>query len=375
MAALIGDPAATNGAPRRRWAPAHKNARRRQTVSFPELVHVHALWRDALEAGDERLEDLDPQYRRVRAAFERDNGEIVAEYWCWSVPSAVALTARRPSGPAPLKGPALAFHRASDWATKDAPEIAAQVHRCDDLAARAMQVLTGIRQQICLQLVMSSASHLLSLVDAREDARAAGDAHPQDVERQRRRIKDAIEGERRTLADVTDYYDNAATGQAQVIYFAGMASVLALFATFALCGALWIDIGGTANREFYGCLAAGAAGAVLSVIQRINSGHFDLEYDVGRRYVFFLGGLRPTIGATFGLVFYFAITSKMLSVSIGGAQGSLDHFYALLVIAFLAGFSERWAQDTLTALAPGGAPRKTPGPKRTAPPRETGSGP
>jgi hypothetical protein len=375
MAALTSDPASTNGAPHRWRGPGHKRTPR-LTVSFPELVHVHALWRDALEAGDQRLVKLEPQYRRARAAFERDNGEIVAEYWCWSVPSAVAVTAKRLRGLAGLSGPTLVFHRATDWATKDAPEIAAQVHRCDELAARAMQVLTGTRERICVHLVMSSAAHLLSLVDAREDARTSGSPSEQDAARDRSStMKTALENERRTLADVAEYYHDAATGQAQVIYFAGMAIILLLFGAFALFGALWIHIGGTANREFYGCLAAGAAGAVLSVVQRINSGRFDLEFDVGRRYVFFLGGLRPTIGGVFGLVFYFATTSKMLAVSVGGTQGTLKHFYALLVIAFLAGFSERWAQDTLTSLAPGGAPPKTPPATGTALPPEPGTGP
>src|SRR5256885_121487 len=177
----LADPSSTNGAPEHWWVPGHKRPQGR-TVSFPELVHVHALWRDALEARDGHLEDLDRQYRGARAAFEQDNGKIVAEYWCRRVPSAVALTAN---------GPTLTFHRASDWATRDAPEIAALVHRCDDLAARAIQVLTGVRERICLQLVMSSASHLLSLVDAREDP------HEQDPERHRLETKAAIEEEQR----------------------------------------------------------------------------------------------------------------------------------------------------------------------------------
>ena len=48
---------------------------------------------------------------------------------------------------------------------KDEPEIADALHECDELAVRAAQVLRGKTLHICMQLVMASAGHLLSLVD------------------------------------------------------------------------------------------------------------------------------------------------------------------------------------------------------------------
>jgi hypothetical protein len=342
----------------------------RRSVSFPELVHIHHLWRDALESEDERFLDVNSRYRAARAAFEREHGRIVSEYWCWRFPSAVVLTAKPASGPVRfVKGPSLFFHRASDWATKGEPEIAAQMHRCDELAARGTQVLTGVRKRICIQLVMASASHLLSLVDARERD-DSGTAREEHAEANKKKIAAAIEQERRCLDEAEAYYHDAATGQAQVVYFAGMAIVMLLFGLFALLGTLlgwlWTSLPGIEDGEFYGCLAAGAVGAVVSVIQRINSGRFELEYDVGRRYVCFLGGLRPTIGAVFGLALYFAINSEILKLFDLPNEGT-GRLFALLVIAFLGGFSERWAQDSLTALAPTGAASKTPAsePKRT----------
>ena len=90
----------------------------------------------------------------------------------------------------------------------------------------------------------------------------------------------------------------------------------------------------------------------MSVIQRINSGTFDLAYDVGRPYVAFLGALRPVLGAAFGLVLYFAVASGLLDIFKLPSE-SPQRFFAFFVIAFLAGFSERWAQDTLTSLGQG----------------------
>ena len=99
-------------------------------------------------------------------------------------------------------------------------------------------------------------------------------------------------------------------------------------------------------------LIAGAAGAVVSVVQRINDGHFELEYDVGRPYAFFLGGLRPVIGAAFAVVIASAFTSGIMHLPISSDASDADKRFALIVISFLAGFSERWAQDTLAAAVP-----------------------
>lgn len=309
-------------------------------VPFPELVHVHFLWRQALERDDPRAPEAESQYRRRRAWFEQEHGSIVGEYWCWDVPSAVALTAKpAPSLLAPFKQPKLAFHRVTDWATKDEPTIAAEVHRCDELAVRGMQVLTGLRQRICLQLVMSSASHLLSLVDRRGGKPAAIS-------------NEAVEKERTNLTAAEEYYRGAANGQAQMWYFVGMAIFAVAILTvlvLGLAGAL-PSLHAIDDREFYGSLGAGAVGALVSVIQRINSGSFELEYDVGRPYIVFLGALRPAIGAVFGLALYLAITSDTLNLFELPQAGTTRRFFALLVIAFVAGFSERWAQDTLSSV-------------------------
>ena len=144
-----------------------------------------------------------------------------------------------------------------------------------------------------------------------------------------------------------------ANGQAQIVYFGAMVVAAAALALFALFGYWWIPLPGIGGgSDFYGCIAAGALGAVVSVIQRINSGQFALTYDVGRPYVSFLGALRAVLGATFGLLLYFAVTSGLLTIFNVPAENT-KRLFSFLVIAFLAGFSERWAQDTLTSLGQG----------------------
>jgi hypothetical protein len=307
------------------------------SVTFPELVLAHYVWRRGV--GTNGARDSETSYRDALVAFERDHGRIIDSYWCLEVPSAVALTAKpRQRFLRWFRKPMLSFHRVTDWATKGESAIAAQLHRCDDFAVRSTQVLTGKRQHICLRLVVASASHLLSLVDARA-------AHDKGLN------VSVLDQEKKKLDLVWQYYVNAANGQAQMVYFLAMGIVATLLASAAAVAGLEAPIPHVDDREFFGSLAAGALGAVVSVIQRINSGRFRLEYDVGRPYVFFLGSLRPLLGAAFGLLLYFAVTSGLLEV-FNLPEGATERFYGLLVIAFLAGFSERWAQDTLTSLAP-----------------------
>jgi hypothetical protein len=131
-----------------------------------------------------------------------------------------------------------------------------------------------------------------------------------------------------------------------MIYFGGMAAVAI---TLSIIGTVWLAISWSSPVA---ALIAGAAGAVVSVIQRINTGKFTLEYDVGRAYVFFLGGLRPLIGGAFAIAISFAFTGGLLHLPVDANETTDHRRLALLVLSFMAGFSERWAQDALTTVLP-----------------------
>src|SRR3954447_26564403 len=302
-----------------------------EDATFSELVYAHYDWWTAVRQHSE-TRALQHSYDHARRGFEHRHGEIVSAYWCSHVESAVALThhPRRFSWLSPIPR----FHRESDWATQNAPDIARELHRCDELAVRAQIVLRGIRQRICLRLVMASAAHLLSLVDARA-------AHSDE-----KKIEAALEEERTALDKADAYYCTAANGQAQIVYFVGMVFTAALISLVAgIC--LTADWAGAE----YAALIAGAVGAVISVVQRINAGQFDLEYDVGRPYAFFLGGLRPLIGGASALVITFAFKSGVLHLPLSKDHTTAEEQFALVVLGFISGFSERFAKDTLAAAA------------------------
>ena len=319
------------------------------TPSFTELVYAHHdWWRGRLEGKPDPAAEA--AYGSVRSGFQAAHGQIVRAYWCSHIESAVALTERKRLGG--VLSPTYRFHRESDWATKNAPDVAAELHRCDELAVRAKAVLTGVRQRICLELVVSCAAHLLSLVDER-----AGTGH-------RGKTAAALEREHAAISKVETYYHEAANGQAQLVYFGGLATVTLAIAAVA---APWLAISWAGPVA---ALIAGAVGAVVSVIQRINSGKFELEYDVGGPYAFFLGGLRPLIGGAFGMAITFAFSGGLLHLPVAASAGTNDRRVVLVVLAFLAGFSERWAQDTLTSVLPAAkhapAPAGAPTPEKGA---------
>jgi VIT1/CCC1 family predicted Fe2+/Mn2+ transporter len=304
-------------------------------------VRIHYRWRKLVAADSaataEEREAADAEYHAALEKFEDDHGELVNAYWCADFESGVALTAGKPhnSRLRRLLSVSPKFHRVSDWATKDDPEVARLLHKCDELAIRASEVLRGRSRRICIQLVMTSACHLLSLVDARE-LRQSTQAH-----------KTAVAAEARELAAVARDYREAANGDAQLVYFGGMAIGAAFLALIYVLGGSLLTGEDIQDSTIRGCLVAGAVGAVVSVISRINTGSFDLDEDIARGYTLFLGGLRPVLGSIFGLLTYFAITSNFVEVFKVPPDG-IKQFYFLCVIAFAAGFSERWAQDTLT---------------------------
>ncbi len=341
-------------------------------VTFPDLVRIHYRWRQIVGEGSAATpaerEAADDEYHAALAKFEDEHGQIVSAYWCAENASAVALTAGKPNTGwlRRLLSVSPKFHRVSDWATKNDPEVAHLLHQCDELAIRSSEVLRGRARRICIQLVMTSACHLLSLVDAGR-VRSDPEAH-----------KLAVAAEKRGLEIVAEDYRQSANGVAQLIYFLGMAVGIGFIALLFVVAGPILQGEEVQDQTIIGCLASGALGAVVSVIARVNSGSFDLDEDVSHFYTLFLGGLRPWIGAIFGVLTYFAVTSGFVEIFKVPPDG-IKQFYFLCVIAFGAGFSERWAQDTLTGGLSGRGrqptePASKPTPKaRTAKPGAPGS--
>jgi hypothetical protein len=143
-----------------------------------------------------------------------------------------------------------------------------------------------------------------------------------------------------------EYYENAGVRTAQITYAQGMVMGLGVVAALAVAG---VPFGLDIHGVLFACFAAGAAGAFVSVLSRMATGSFRVDYEVGRPPVLNLGSFRPLIGATFGVIAYLALKSGLLAIKPPNATFAKE-FY--VVWAFLAGFSERLFQDMLGKILP-----------------------
>ena len=174
--------------------------------TFAELVYAHSRLARRFPTGS--------RPRTLRGAVPADAGPVRVgprrrrqrSYWCSHIESAVALTEkprrfpRRPQSRLPPR------KRLGDQAC--AGDRQAELHRLDELAIRARAVLSGVREAICLHLV------------------AACRRAPLEPRRRARRAPSTRRGAHRSrclrsvgeIDQVEEYYNEAANGQAQIVY-------------------------------------------------------------------------------------------------------------------------------------------------------------
>jgi hypothetical protein len=344
----------------------------------------------------EAREEARHVYERALRKFQASEGTIRSVYWCVYAPSAVALTVkrrgplRRVLGIRPPREPIVRIHTATDWLTSAFPEITLLQHHCDTLAMKAAEVLRGTAKVITLEWLFAEQKFLLAA--AEEQARRS--APVSDGERSPARggrgardgggsnggaasppvavlpatgaivspaapLSEIVRHARSELLEIERYYDRAANKAARIVYLWGMLAGTCLALGLVALLALIVDVsfynvllGEAEVRNFFVAIAAGALGAVVSVLMRMRrEDGFTLDYEVGRAQSFRLDSFRPFIGATFGLVVYFALESGLLQIAVpdqnaetGGPEAS---FYFLALLAFLGGFSERLAKVVL----------------------------
>jgi hypothetical protein len=154
----------------------------------------------------------------------------------------------------------------------------------------------------------------------------------------------------REVVEIEKYYQRAGANAGRIAYFQGMVlgAIVLTAITAAIAAALWavgiVDFQAPGTHTFLASYAAGALGAVVSVMSRIRARTFTLDYEVGRNYLRFLGTVRPGLGALFGLALYFALKGGLLQLTAPPAEEPL---YFFTFLAFLAGFSERWTHVIL----------------------------
>ena len=319
-----------------------------EKVSFAELVWAHHQRQEKEVYAGERSGDWHEEYARRLKLFCAQHGEIVDAYWCRYEASGVALTEkkqrRRPSTLFCRRDAVMTMHTATDWRTANAPTIAATLHRWQTAAIKTREILRDTSERIALNRIFGASTRLLAVLDQKGDAARIDDAD----------LAAVIKEHNRELAQVNDYYRRAGANAARLVYFRGMmwgTVVLALLVAGGVLGAWalgWLDPAHEPTYTLFVVVAMGAAGAILSVMTRMARDGFSLEFEVGRKSIRYLGGIRPWIGALSGLAVYLAMKSNLVEFLQGTGPKGI-YFYA--TIGFVSGFSERRAKVLLNRIA------------------------
>jgi hypothetical protein len=308
--------------------------------SFSDLVRAHYKWEKGRKSrnGAASLE-AEEEYKAKLADFQDKEGTLQSIYWSTQNASAVALTigndVRSKRNPFAETDMRVELHRVTDWVTKNAEEVAELLHECDTLAIRAREILRGTTQRITLQLIYSVEEHVLGYIERSDRERNAKDE------------KKMVASERAELARIEKYYLRSGAKAGRIVYATGMLVGAALIV--AICAGVAVLLKHPFNywtghkdaQYLVLCTGAGAVGALVSVLSRMSSGdndRFSIDFEVGRPLLRRLGLYKPFVGSVFGVATYFLLAGGLLPTT--SPNGNRLYFYG--IIAFLAGFSERF---------------------------------
>ena len=278
--------------------------------------------------------------RAVRGRFEELNGPIVN---CYLAPTAeaCAVLVRRPSASWPEPREHLLI-----WI--DRKDLAIQVSAFADVLWRTLwlarraegtkdSLLPPEERKVVTDMLFAVAVVLLGSLDV---VRRTPQAHAQDLERAARTANAELD-------KLEHYIDRAAIRATFRVYLFGLPLGIALLAV-PVAILFLVDFPGDVRQLLLLSIIAGGIGAITSVMVRITRGQkLSVDTRQGRWVTLFAGVFRPLVGAVFGVALYILVVGGLLPVA---TSPQTAHFYAGL--AFLAGFSERWAQDTIVRSAP-----------------------
>src|SRR4029453_2318606 len=300
-------------------------------VSFPELVWIHHLRQKDLENPHRRPYSgaAEERYRDFEARFEAQHGKIVSAYWCTDEASGIVLTIkRRPL----LLADSVRLHWATDWSTRDKPKLMTLLYECESLAVKAQEVLRDTSRRLAIQSLFNGNTFLLRFA---ETERAQSE----------RAVAAITRTTRAHLKEIKKYYRKSAARSGEIVYVGGV--LLGMVPMVLLALLAWLLI---ANAKDFNspagigllCFSAGGVGALVSVMSRMSTGRVRLDWEFGKDTLRTLGALRPFVGAVFGLMTFLALKSGVFKLMSGDGSS-----YYYIVFAFIAGFSERFAQDML----------------------------
>jgi hypothetical protein len=255
--------------------------------------------------------------------FERSSGRIVSWYMATEVFAAAALTDK--DGISVTLGRTL---------PPGSAELVDLIRRCQQVAYSAWHRLNRFDRRQCQTMVFQVIEEALRRLDTHGAVRSDDCMGP---------LKDRLD-------QAEEFMLRCATRRAQAKYLKGM--LLGTVAIGAVIAAVTVALAATGDlTRLAGQLllvaTAGMVGAVVSVLWRMTSGSFrmnlpTLDHDMKGTDLRLMAGLRPVIGLVFALGAIVLVMGELIPLD---QQDGTSQSALFAGIGFLAGFSERLAQD------------------------------
>lgn len=279
----------------------------------------------------------------ARGKFSEEYGGIEREYWIYEPFAGCALT---------CDGRVHSVMNSTD------PELVLYEAAVDQLSRDACRTFEADGQSKKAGRDLKEVGQMLYTVLARVFVAASVLEKKRSTQRER---DDALAALRAQWKIARAAVNEMIQRQARFEYFEGVGlSALITIPVLAVAGWAAVHYGLNHFSEpgepgsFTAAIIGGAAGAVISVTQRMTSNtSLVLDFTAPKWQKKALGALRPVVGAVFGAVVYFALIGGLLAVH---AQTGKDASVALgffAVAGFAAGFSERFATDVLQRASSG----------------------
>ncbi|MEV6824233.1 hypothetical protein [Amycolatopsis sp. NPDC051102] len=283
-----------------------------------------------------------PKFAAMRAAYESP-GKILEEYYALNFRAAILLVAvkEQTGADGDAERNVLRMRLYYD-ARESTPEVDDVFRAARRVERKYSVLLEGKPQEILVRGIHATAAVLLGVLDAMVDS-------PDRTER----VQAAAASAQKELRQIEQNARDVALDRALARYLGGLAAgfVLAVAAVIALT---FVPMKAEIGPTLITCLASGAIGAILSVmIRTADRQKLSMGLAQGGRVAFLSGFFRLIIGAVFGAAMFVLVSAGFLPIAVPGSADKVTFFFAGL--AFLAGFSERWAQDTIVRTLPGAA--------------------
>jgi hypothetical protein len=255
--------------------------------------------------------------------FERSSGRIVSWYMATEVFAAAALTDN--------DGISVSLGRELPPGSGELVDL---IRRCQQVAYSAWHRLNRFDRRQCQTMVFQVIEEALRRLDTDGPVRTDDCMGP---------LKDRLD-------QAEDFMLRCAKRRAQSKYLKGM--LLGTVVIGAAIAAVTIALGATGELTRLGgqlllVSTAGMVGAVVSVLWRMTSGSFrmnlpTLDHDMKGTDLRLMAALRPVIGLVFALGAIVLVMGELIPLD---QQDGTSQTALFAGIGFLAGFSERLAQD------------------------------